>query len=113
MSYCNRGMTILLSTCPAGREGDLQRLEKASLLVIGAGQAGNAVGVVERIGEQTEPVERVKRVVERDAVRIIFRGAVRRGQAPLQLSAEFQGQQTHKHVAAGAVVLANKDGAYL
>jgi hypothetical protein len=112
MSCCHRGATILLSTCPAGREGHLQRLEKASLLVIGAGQARNAVGGVERIGQQTEPVERVKRGLKRDPVRIIFRGAVRRGQAPLQLPTELQRQQAYEYVTACPGVLADKDGPY-
>ena len=91
----------------------MQRLEKAGLLVIGAGQARHAVGVVERIGQQTEPVERVKRILKRDAVRIIFRGAVRRGQAPLQLPTEFQRQHTHEYVTTCPGVLADKDGPYL
>jgi hypothetical protein len=37
------------------------------VLGLGAGQARHAVGVVERLGAHTEPGERVKRILERDA----------------------------------------------
>src|SRR5919199_3214376 len=104
---------MLLSTCPLAREGDLQGLENPGLLVVGAGEACDAVGAVEGIGQQTEAVQRVQCVPERDAVRLVFGGPTWRRQAPLHLPAEFQRQQTHKHMAAGPGVLADKDGAYL
>src|SRR5215510_2947136 len=89
---------------PAAWEGHLQGLENTGLLVIGAGEACDAVGVVEGIGQQTEAVERVKRILKRDPVRVLLGGAERRRQAPLHLPTEFQGQQTHEHVAPGASV---------
>ena len=103
---------MFLSTGSLAREGDLQGLENTGLLVIRAGEARDAVGVVQGIGQQTEAVERVKRIRQCDPVRVLFRGAERRRQAPLYLPTEFQGQHTHEHVAPGAGFLAHKEWAY-
>ena len=58
-------------------------------------------------------MERLKRVLECDAVRSLFRGAVGRGQTLLQYPTEFQGQQTHEHMATCLRVLPDKDGPHL
>ena len=58
------------------REEHLQGLEKTGLLRIRAGQACDAVRVVQGIGQPTEPMERVKRVLERDSMGILLRRAV-------------------------------------
>src|SRR5262247_2732048 len=58
-------------------------------------------------------MEGVQRVRYRAPVWLVFRGATRTSQTALQLPTEFQGQHTDKDMAAGAGVLADKDGAHL
>src|SRR5215831_2909293 len=103
---------MLLSTWPPGWEGHLQGLENPGLLCIRAGQACHAVGVIEGIGQQTETIESGYGVRDRDPMRLVLRGAKRGRQAPLQLAAEFQREQTHEDMPAGPTFLANKDRAH-
>jgi hypothetical protein len=48
---------MFLSTLPPVWEGHLQGLKNPGLLRIGAGQARHAVGIIQRIGQQTETIE--------------------------------------------------------
>ena len=103
---------MLLSTLPPVWEGHLQGLENPGLLRIGTGQARHAVRIIYGIGQQTETIERGYGVRESDSMRRVLRRAKRGRQAPLQLSAEFQREQTHEDVTAGPPFLADEDRTY-
>src|SRR6266571_3894048 len=103
---------MLLSTLPPVWEGHLQGLENLGLLRIGAGQARNAVGLIQGIGQQTETIESGYGVRNRDPMRRVLRGAKCSRQAPLQLSAEFQCEQTHEDMTAGPPFLTDEDRAH-
>ena len=53
----------------------MQGLEDAGLLVVGAGEVRDTMGVIQGIGEQTEPVEGVQSILYCDPVRIVLGGA--------------------------------------
>ncbi len=103
---------MLLSTLPPVWAGHLQGLENLGLLRIGAGQARHAVGLIQGIGQQTETIESGYGVRNRDPMRRVLRGAKCSRQAPLQLSAEFQCEQTHEDMTAGPPFLADEDRTY-
>ena len=100
---------MLLSTLPPVWERHLQGLENPGLLRIGTRQARHVVGLIQGIGQQTETIESGEGVRDRDAMRRVLRRAKGGRQAPLQLSAEFQREQTHEDVAAGPPFLADED----
>ena len=104
---------MLLSTLPPVWEGHLQGLENPGLRRIGTGQARHAVGLIQGRGEQTETMERSEGVRDRDAMRRVLRGAQHSRQAPLQLAAALQREQTHEDRTAGPPCLADEDRTYV
>src|SRR2546428_9010603 len=103
---------MLLSTLPPVWEGHLQGLENLGLLRIGAGQARHAVGLIQGVGQQTEKIEGGHGGRNRDPMRRVLRGAKCSRQAPLQLSAAFQCEQTHEDMTAGPPFLTDEDRAH-